>query len=69
LDADAERRARLTGSRVERRKADIASGAKLQKVAEYDKEDTGKIFDAAKKKFGITHDVREGCGSGTLALP
>ena len=35
------------------------SGAKLQKVSEKDKQDTEKIFDAAKKKFGVTNDIRE----------
>ncbi len=35
------------------------SDAKLQKVSEYDKEETEKIFDAAKKRFGVTNDMRE----------
>lgn len=38
---------------------DVYSGAKLQKVSDSSKEETDKIFDAAKKKFGITHDLRE----------
>ena len=50
LDADRERRARLMGSRVEGRKADIA---------EKDKQETEKIFEAAKEKFGTTYDIRE----------
>jgi len=35
------------------------SDAKLQKVADTGKEDTEKIFDTAKKKFGLTNDIRE----------
>ena len=31
------------------------SGAKLHKVSEKDKRETEKIFDAAKKRFGVTH--------------
>ena len=35
------------------------SPAKLHKVSETDKENTTRIFDAAKKKFGVTKDIRE----------
>ena len=35
------------------------SGAKLQKVPEYDKEETEKIFDAANQRFGTTQDMRK----------
>lgn len=35
------------------------SGAKLQKVSDSSKEETDKIFDAAKRRFGTTYDLRE----------
>ena len=39
-------------------KSDV-SGAKLHKVSEKDASETEKIFDAAKKRFGVTADLRE----------
>ena len=39
--------------------AKTLSGANLQKVPEYDKEETEKIFDAANQRFGTTQDMRE----------
>ena len=51
--------ARRTHSEEAQTDIDDASPAKLHKVSDTDKENTTRIFDAAKKKFGVTKDIRE----------